>query len=106
MEVQRVVRKSWQTSHAGYAPTPRRKMGKIRVLDVSNYQIVRSGLRQLPKSDEASDVLLADAEIGKALPRLCQTLLPDVLLMALAANSPSNPHVLVSVLAVVPRVRF
>ena len=81
-------------------------MGKIRVLVVSDYQIVRSSLRQLLKIDEAFDVLLAEAEIGKGLPRLCQALSPDVLLIAVATNSPSNLRVLVTVLAVVPRVRI
>lgn len=81
-------------------------MGRIRVLVVSDYQMVRSGLRQLLKIDEAFDVLLTDAEIGKGLPRLCQTLSPDVLLMAVATNSPSSLRVLVNVVAVVPRVRI
>ena len=81
-------------------------MGRIRVLVVSDYQMVRSGLRQLLKIDEAFDVLLTDAEIGKGLPRLCQTLSPDVLLMAVATNSPSSLRVLVNVVAVVPHVRI
>jgi two-component system, NarL family, response regulator NreC len=81
-------------------------MGKIRVLVASDYQMVRSGLRQLLRIDEAFDVLLADAEIGKALPRLCQTLSPDVLLVAVATNNPSHLRVLVTVFAVVPRIRI
>jgi two-component system, NarL family, response regulator NreC len=81
-------------------------MGKIRVLVASDYQMVRSGLRQLLRIDEAFDVLLAEAEIGRGLPRLCQTLSPDVLLMPVAADSPSHLRVLVTVLAVVPRVRI
>jgi two-component system, NarL family, response regulator NreC len=85
---------------------PRKEMGKIRVLVVSDYQMVRSGLRQLLKMDEVFDVLPAEAEIGKGLPRLCQVLSPDVLVMAVATNSPSNLRVLVTVLEVVPRVRI
>jgi two-component system, NarL family, response regulator NreC len=81
-------------------------MGKIRVLVVSDYQMVRSGLRQLLKIDEAFDVLLADAEIGKGLPRLSQKLSPDVLLMVMPTSSPSSLRVLVNVLAVVPNVRI
>jgi two-component system response regulator NreC len=81
-------------------------MGKIRVLVVSDYQMVRSGLRQLLKIDDSFDVLLADAEIGKGLPRLSQTLSPDVLLMVVPPNGPSSLRVLVNVLAVVPRVRI
>jgi two-component system, NarL family, response regulator NreC len=88
------------------ADAPGEEMGKIRVLVASDYPMVRSGLRQLLKIDETFDVLLADAEIGKGLPRLCQTLSPDVLLMAVATNSPSNLRVLVTVLAVVPRLRI
>ena len=81
-------------------------MGKIRVLVASNYQMVRSGLRQLLKIDEAFDVLLTDADIGKGLPRLCQRLSPDVLLIAVASNGPSSLRVLANVLAVVPRARI
>lgn len=81
-------------------------MGKIRVLVASDYPIVRSGLRQLLKVDEAFDVVLAEAEIGKGLPRLCQRLSPDVLLMAVATTSSSSLRVLVNVLAVVPHARI
>lgn len=81
-------------------------MGKIRVLVVSDFQMVRSGLRQLLKIDEAFDVLPTEAEVGNGLPRLCQTVSPDVLLLAVASNSPSNLHVLVKVLAIVPSVRI
>jgi two-component system, NarL family, response regulator NreC len=81
-------------------------MGKIRVLVVSDYQMVRSGLRQLLKIDEAFDALLTEARIGKGLPRLCQTLSPDVLLVALPNDGPSSLRVLVNLLAVVPDVRI
>jgi DNA-binding NarL/FixJ family response regulator len=81
-------------------------MGKIRVLVVSDYQMVRSGLRQLLKIDETFDVLLTEADVGKGLLRLCQTLSPDVLLVAVATNGPSSLRVLVNVLAVMPRVRI
>ena len=81
-------------------------MGKIRVLVVSEYQMVRSALRQLLKIDEAFDVLPAEANIGKGLSRLCQTLKPDVLLIAVATNNPSHLRVLSNVLAAVPRLRI
>lgn len=81
-------------------------MGKIRVLVVSDYQMARSGLRQLLKVDGAFDVLIADADLGKGLPRLCQTLSPDVLLMAVATDNPSHLRVLVTTLAVVPHLRI
>jgi two-component system, NarL family, response regulator NreC len=81
-------------------------MRKIRVLVASDYQIVRSGLRQLLKIDEAFDVLQGEAEIGKGLPRLCQTLSPDVLLIAIATSSSSSLRVLVNVFAVLPHVRI
>ncbi|MGA8270442.1 MAG: response regulator transcription factor, partial [Candidatus Sulfotelmatobacter sp.] len=81
-------------------------MGRIRVLVASDYQLVRSGLRLLLKLDEAFDVLLADADIGKCLPRLCQTLSPDILLMAVATASSSSLRVLVNVSAAVPQVRI
>jgi DNA-binding NarL/FixJ family response regulator len=81
-------------------------MGKIRVLVVSDYQMVRSGLRQLLKLDDTFDVLLTEADVGKGLPRLCQALSPEVLLVAVATNGPSHLRVLVNVLAVMPRVRI
>ena len=81
-------------------------MGRIRVLVVSDFQMVRSGLRQLLKIDEAFDVLPTEAEVGSRLPRLCQTVSPDVLLMAIASNSPSNLRGLVKVLAIVPNARI
>lgn len=81
-------------------------MGKIRVLVASDYPIVRSGLRQLLKIDEAFEVLPAEAEVGKGLPRLCQKLSPDVLLMAFGATSSSSLRVLVKILAVVPHARI
>ena len=81
-------------------------MGKIQVLVASDYPMVRSGLRQLLKIDEAFEVLLAEADLGKGLPRLCQRLAPDVLLMAFATTSSSSLRVLVNVLAVVPHARI
>jgi len=80
-------------------------MGKIRVLVASDYQIVRSGLRHLLKTDDAFDVLLTEASIGKELPRVCQTLSPDVVLLEVATNRPSSLRVPANVLTVVPNAR-
>lgn len=81
-------------------------MGKIRVLVASDYQIVRSGLRQLLKIDETFDVLSTEADIGKSLPRICQTLSPDVLLLEVATNSSSSLRVPANVIRVVPNIRM
>ena len=81
-------------------------MGKIRVLVASDYEMVRSGLRQLLKIDEAFDLLPTDADIGKDLPHVCQTLSPDVLLIEVAANSSSTLRVPANVLATVPHLRI
>jgi two-component system, NarL family, response regulator NreC len=81
-------------------------MGKIRVLVASDYQLARCALRQLLKSDQSFEVLMTEAEIGKGLPGLCQTLSPDVLLMAVGCQSSSSLRVLVNVLATVPRSRI
>jgi DNA-binding NarL/FixJ family response regulator len=81
-------------------------MGKIRVLVASDYEMVRSGLRQLLKIDEAFDLLPTDADIGKDLPYVCQTLSPDVLLIEVAANSSSTLRVPANVLATVPHLRI
>jgi len=81
-------------------------MGKIRVLVASDYEMVRSGLRQLLKIDEAFDLLPTDADIGNGLPYLCQTLSPDILLIEIATNSSSTLRVPANVLASVPHVRI
>jgi two-component system, NarL family, response regulator NreC len=89
-----------------WSATPGKEMGKIRILVASDYQMVRSGLRLLLKTEEAFDVLLTEADVGKALPRLCQTLSPDVLVVAFATNGPSSLRVVVNVLTTVPRARI
>ena len=81
-------------------------MGKIRVLVASDYQIVRSALRQLLKSDEAFDVLPTEADIRESLPRTCQTHSPDVLLLEVSTNSWSSLRVPARVLRLVPDARI
>jgi two-component system response regulator NreC len=81
-------------------------MGKIRVLVASDYEMVRGGLRQLLKIDEAFDLLPIGADIGDGLPHLCQTLSPDVLLLEIATNNSSTLRVPANLLASVPHVRI
>lgn len=81
-------------------------MGKIRVLVASDYTMVRSGLRQLLKMDDVFDVLLADADTGKGLARICQTLSPDVLLIEVAKNHSSTLRVPANVLSCMPHLRI
>jgi len=81
-------------------------MGKIRVLVASDYEMIRSGLRQLLKIDEAFDLLPTDADIGNGLPHLCQTLSPDILLIEVATNSSSTLCIPANVLAIAPYVRI
>jgi len=81
-------------------------MGKIRVLVASDYQIVRSALRQLLKIDDVFDILLTEADIGKSLPLTCQTLSPDVLLLEVATHSSSSLRVPANVLTLVPNARI
>ncbi|MGE5109237.1 MAG: LuxR C-terminal-related transcriptional regulator [Acidobacteriaceae bacterium] len=81
-------------------------MGKIRVLVASDYEMVRSGLRQLLTIDEAFDLLPTDADIGNGLPYLCQTLSPDILLIEVATNSSSTLRIPANVLASVPHMRI
>lgn len=80
-------------------------MGKIRVLVASDYQIVRSSLRQLLKIDAAFDVVPTEADIGKGLPRIYQALSPDVLLLEVATHNSSSLRVPASVLTSVPNAR-
>ena len=81
-------------------------MGKIRVLVASDYEMVRSGLRQLLNIEDAFDLLPIDADIGKGLARNCQTLSPDVLLIVVPTNSSSTLRVPANVLASVPHMRI
>lgn len=81
-------------------------MGKIRVLVASEYQIVRSALRQLLKLDEAFDVLAKETDIGETLPHTCRTLSPDVLLLEVASNSSGSVRVPARVLTVAPNARI
>jgi DNA-binding NarL/FixJ family response regulator len=81
-------------------------MGKIRVLVASDYEMVRSGLRQLLNIEDAFDLLPIDADIGKGLARTCQTLSPDVLLIEVPTNSSSTLRVPANVLASVPHMRI
>lgn len=81
-------------------------MGKIRVLVASDYEMVRSGLRQLLTIDEAFDLLPTSADIGNGLPHLCQTLSPDVLLIEVATYSSSTLRIPANVLASVPHMRI
>jgi two-component system, NarL family, response regulator NreC len=80
-------------------------MGKIRVLVASEYQIVRSALRQLLKTDDELDVLLTDTDIGKDLPRTCRSLAPDVLLIEISTSNSSSLRVPANVLTVAPNTR-
>lgn len=81
-------------------------MGKIRVLVASDYEMVRSGLRQLLKIDEAFDPLPTEVDTGKDLLRICQALLPDVLLIDVATNSSSTLSVPANILLSVPHLRI
>jgi DNA-binding NarL/FixJ family response regulator len=81
-------------------------MGKIRVLVASDYEMVRSGLRQLLNIEDAFDLLPIDADIGKGLARTCQTLSPDVLLIEVPTNSSATLRVPANVLASVPHMRI
>jgi two-component system response regulator NreC len=81
-------------------------MGKIRVLVASDYQIVRSALRQLLKIDDVFDVLTTETNTGKALPRACEILSPDVLLLDVDTHSSSSLRVPAGVLNVVPDARI
>lgn len=81
-------------------------MGKIRVLVGSDYEMVRSGLRQLLKIDEEFDLLPIDLDMGNGLARICQMLSPDVLLIEVATNSSSTLRLPANVLASVPHLRI
>lgn len=87
--------------------TPSKKeMVKIRVLVASDYQMIRSALRQLLRQDEEFDVLITETDLGEDLLRACQTLSPDVLLVEVATNSSSTLRVPADVLRAVPELRI
>lgn len=81
-------------------------MVKIRVLVASDYQMIRSALRQLLRQDEEFDVLITETDLGEDLLRACQTLSPDVLLVEVATNSSSTLRVPADVLRAVPELRI
>lgn len=81
-------------------------MGKIRVLVASDYQLIRSALRQLLKIDDAFEVLLSEATIGQELPQAYQSLLPDVLILELAEKSSASLRVPASILTLAPNARI
>jgi len=81
-------------------------MGKIRVLVASDYQLVRTALRLLLKTDDAFDVLLTESEISRGLPRAYQTISPDVLLVEVAGKRSTSLRLPVEILARVPNARI
>jgi len=81
-------------------------MGRIRVLVASDYQLVRSALRQLLKTDDSFDVLLAEGDSRMGLPRLCQKIAPDILLLEVARKSAASMRLPAEILCVVPHARI
>jgi two-component system, NarL family, response regulator NreC len=80
-------------------------MEKIRIVVASDYQIVRSALRQLLKTNDEFDILLTEADIGKGLSRACRSLSPDVVLIEMSTSESSSLRVLSNVLMVAPDTR-
>jgi len=81
-------------------------MGKIRVLVASDYQLIRSALRQLLKTGDDFDVLLSESDVGQDLPRTYQSLSADVLIVELARKSLASLQVPASILALAPNARI
>jgi|SRR5271165_141429 len=81
-------------------------MGKIRVLVASDYQLIRSALRQLLTTDDAFEVLLSESDVGQELPQAYQSLSPDVLLVELARKNLAGLQAPASILAVAPNARI
>ena len=85
---------------------PFKDMGKIRVLVASDYQLIRSALRQLLKTDDAFEVLLSETDVGQELPQAYQSLSPDVLILELAKKSSASLRVPASILTLAPNARI
>lgn len=81
-------------------------MGRIRVLVASEYELIRSALRQLLKTDDAFDVLLAESNSNLGLPRLYQRMSPDVLLLEVATKSAAIMRIPAEILSFVPHARI
>src|SRR5215471_12891273 len=81
-------------------------MGKIRVLVASDYQLVRSALRQLLRTDNALEVLLPESDAGQRLPRIYQTISPDVLVLEVAVKSSASLRLPAAILALAPDARI
>jgi len=81
-------------------------MGKIRVLVASDYQLVRSALRQLLRTDNALEVLLSESDAGQGLPRIYQTISPDVLVLDVAVKSSASLRLPGDILTLAPDARI
>ncbi|HTR25247.1 MAG TPA: response regulator transcription factor [Terriglobales bacterium] len=81
-------------------------MVKIRVLVASDYQLIRSALRQLLKTDDAFEVVLSETDVGQELPQVYQSISPDVLILESAKKSSASLRVPASILTLVPNARI
>ena len=82
------------------------EMGRIRVLVASEYELMRSALRQLLKTNDAFDVLPAESDSKLGLPRLYQRTSPDVLLLEVATKSEAIMRIPADILSIVPHARI
>ena len=82
------------------------EMGRIRVLVASEYELMRSALCQLLKTDDAFVVLPAESDCKLGLPRLYQRMSPDVLLLEVATKSAAIMRIPADILSTVPHARI
>lgn len=81
-------------------------MGKIQVLVASDYQLLRSALRQLLRTQDAFDVLSVDVDAGETLVQSYPAISPDVLLLELARKSSAGVRLPARILTKAPTARI
>lgn len=81
-------------------------MGKIQVLVASDYQLVRSALRQLLRTQDAFDVLSVDVDAGETLLQSYPAISPDVLLLELPRRSSAGVRLPARILTKAPTARI
>lgn len=81
-------------------------MGKIQVLVASDYQLVRSALRQLLRTQDTFDVLSVDVDAGRTLFESYPAISPDVLLLDLPTKTSAGVRLPARILTTDPAARI
>lgn len=81
-------------------------MGKIQVLVVSEYPLMRSALRQLLRTQDDFHVISVDVDAGETLVQSYRAISPDVLLVELGKKSSAGVRLPARILTKIPEARI